>query len=341
VEHRGWHADFPGGYTRGMAQPYGDDGVDRPAPAHAPVAPLPRPARLPRPATTPAGRRTPSQDGTLLGKIETVFLRLPVTYPYLRIDGAAIGCGLPAQPVAPDEVRRVLMDEKTSFDEQDRAWRHLVTQARTAGPDWQIVALATALPGIKHQIRQREIFRNADVDAEIVCQFLDLLATIRLDRRNVCGRLIDTAIQRYRRQSMRSARPPNDHLVGQLSAEQAGDGLVSALDALAELNAAGHLGRDDARLIGYTRLVGLTIEQAATRLGLSISAATMRRTRAEEKIRTVLDHQRHAQPDRIDTPPRQRDPTRTGPSSPDTSPAATTSAPPDQHAQAQARYPTG
>lgn len=277
----------PGGHGRVMTHANGGD-VDRLTAAIGGTA-VPR-LRLPRPRM-PGTPRTPRQDTSLLGRIETAFLSLPVAYPHLHVDGAAIGCGLPAAPVTPDEARRVLTNDGTPYAEKDRGWAYLVNQARTAGPDWQIVALGTALPGLKHRIRQRGIRRDADVDAEIVCQFLTHLGHLNLTRPNICGRLVDSAVQRYLRLARRPAPPVIEQPLPDLPATP-DNGLDQTLRVLADLAATGRLRRDDARLIAYTRLVGLTIPEAAARLGIGESAATMRRTRAEAKIRNLLRGQR-------------------------------------------------
>jgi len=265
--------------------------------------PLP-PEPLPRPKPG-RKKREPRQDSSLLGRIETAFLRLPDNYPYLKVDGAAIGCGLPAEPVAPDEARRVLTDKATAYDDKDHGWRYLVAQARHAdarrgnateptAADWQLVALATALPGIKRHIRSKEIRRTADVDAEIICHVLAYLKQINLGRRNVCGRLINTAVQRYIRQTRPAERPVDpDDLTGQPDPEPGPADIEPGhpLVLLARLNAQGHLNRDDARLVAYTRLGPLTLKQAADRLRISETAATMRRIRAEAKIIQLLTGQ--------------------------------------------------
>lgn len=254
---------------------------------------------LPRPSRTPKKKkRAPRRDKSLLGQIETAFLRLPVAYPYLRVDGAAIGCGLPAEPVTPDEARTVLTDDAVGYDDKDHGWRYLVAQARTAdvhrrtatqptAADWQLVAVGTALPGLKRRIREKEIDRDEDVDAEIVCQFLDHLHNFNPARRNVCGRLINTAVQRHLRRSRPNDQPTDpawlpEHADTDPRTEDIEPG--HPLQVLARLNAQGHIGRDDARLIAYTRLGPLSVQQAAAKLGISETAATMRRIRAEGKI---------------------------------------------------------
>jgi hypothetical protein len=261
----------------------------------------PRPEPLPRPKPG-RKKRKPRQDSSLFGRIETAFLRLPDNYPYLKVDGAAIGCGLPAQPVTPDDARRVLTDDATGYDDKDHGWRHLIAQARDAdagrgkateptAADWQLVALATALPGIKRHIRSKEIRRTADVDAEIICHVLAYLKQINLGRRNVCGRLINTAVQRYIRQTRPAERPIDpDDLTGQPDPQPGPADIEPGhpLVLLARLNAQGHLNRDDARLIAYTRLGPLTLKQAAHRLHISEAVATMRRLRAEAKIVQLL-----------------------------------------------------
>jgi hypothetical protein len=246
-----------------MVERHGDGG-DRPASAGASATPLRRPGSLPRPSLTAGKRRTPRQDNSLLGKIETAFLKLPDAYPYLRVDGAAIGCGLPATRVTPDEARTALIDQATGYDDKDQGWRHLVAQARDAGTDWQLVATATALPGIKRRIREKGIVRDEDIDAEIVCQFLTRLQEIDRQPRNVCGRLIDSTVQRYVRQAVRDSQPVHDDPSSDdIAASSIDSGLDQAIDVLARLRTGGRITRDEARVVAYTRVVGLTLKQTA------------------------------------------------------------------------------
>lgn len=236
----------------------------------------------------------------LLGQIETKFRALSAADMVLDLNRIGYrGFGWVRY------VRKLLAHPDISYDQRDALWRDVVVFSRidyrSALPlraqwgtpsmtDWQTVALGLAMPGLRHAVIRRlgnpGPHERDDIHADLVQGFLTHLAKIDLQRRNVCGRLIGAGIRRARRgQQQRQAI--SQGLTDRM--DQYGDTLHDKLvDAIGTREAFNRLPLHptDRQLIQLTRLEGHTLASAAEQLGISLTAATSRRDRAEQRLAT-------------------------------------------------------
>ena len=85
-----------------------------------------------------------------LDVIEQRFLAMTAGPDPLTLDCAALGCGLPAEEVALDDLRVLLLKRRTSWITKDTVWQELVRRAHASPEPWTIVAAAMMMPGLKH-----------------------------------------------------------------------------------------------------------------------------------------------------------------------------------------------
>jgi hypothetical protein len=236
----------------------------------------------------------------------------------------AFGPGIPPAAMTATGLRRWLLADSTPYPTRDRAWAHVIIQARGIGSDgsrddeqaraYRLLALGLALPGLRgyrRRIPVRGVQDVADVHADIVTGFLIRLDSIDPTGHNLAGRLIDSAIgYAARRHQLRPADPlvvPVDPevlttLTGRLPGQYSDAGTDGAdvhgetlQDCLARhagrLRAVGARLPDlDLELIARTRLDGVPITEAAARLGIPLQAAYKRRQRAEQRLSVALQH---------------------------------------------------
>jgi hypothetical protein len=233
----------------------------------------------------------PRIDASLLGQIEVRFRSLSAAD--LVLDLQPIGNHRPV--IAQVRlVRLILGDRRTNYEDRDLIWRHLVHFANHHSPDWQLAAVGMAMPGLRHATRTRlgnpGPDQRDDIHADLVTGFLHHLTKIDIRRRNICGRLIAAGIRAARtgQQTQRTQSVGYDDtaaigvLTGQVTAANQDDvsGLIAAWQDFTHV----HLRPDDRLLIQMTRLQGADLATAARALGISVSAATSRRNRAEQRL---------------------------------------------------------
>jgi DNA-directed RNA polymerase specialized sigma24 family protein len=234
----------------------------------------------------------------LLGRIETKFRDLSAADTYLDLGPI----GYPAYGRV-RHVRKLLTHDTITHDQRDTLWRTIVTLSRTdyrsqlprraqrhttGITDWQTVALGFAIPSLRHALHHklgnpRREDRD-DVQADLVQGFLTHLAKIDLGRRNICGRLIGAGIRQARRGIRKRYRDRLDHAGGMDQyAETVHESMVDVVGVWEAFHRL-PLHPTDRRLIQMTRLQGHTLAEAADELGISLTAATSRRTRAEQRL---------------------------------------------------------
>ncbi|MEV0453793.1 hypothetical protein [Catellatospora methionotrophica] len=169
-------------------------------------------------------------------------------------------------------------------------WQHLVHSSRLEAEVWTVAALGMALPGLRRVARNcRSQWRDdvEDLQAELIAGFLDRLQTVDIRAPRICGRLIDAAVRAVRRAESagRSAQQPTS-----LTAGPAVPGLPWDHPdyVLARAVAAAVLCREEADVIGATRLGDATLAQATSALGLAKPAARRWRRQAEVRLREAI-----------------------------------------------------
>ncbi|MQA02171.1 MAG: hypothetical protein GEV07_05400 [Streptosporangiales bacterium] len=90
------------------------------------------------------------------------------------------------------ELKRLLLDRRTSRYVRDAAWRELVHRARVCGPSWTVAAVGVALPGLRRvagKLACGYTGDTADLDAEVLTGFLTALRSIDTERPKIALRL--------------------------------------------------------------------------------------------------------------------------------------------------------
>jgi hypothetical protein len=230
---------------------------------------------------------TADHDPDALDVLDSSF-RLLVTGPSpLAIDGAALGHGLPARLIPLDQLRTLLLQRSTPYAARDAAVSELLRRARHSGGAWTVGLAGVLAPGLR---RVAAALANdypgdpADIDAEVLAGLLDGIARIDPGGTRLPARLLRHAFNRAKRLrrsdrafalrnapvSPDSMAPPR--LVGHPD-------LVLAKAVLREV-----ITRDEAELIGMTRLEGIGIAQLAAANGYQLGALYLRRERAEARL---------------------------------------------------------
>jgi hypothetical protein len=222
-----------------------------------------------------------------LDVLDTSF-RLLVSGPApLAIDGAALGHGLPARLIPLDQLRALLLDHGTPYAARDTAVRELLRRARHLGGAWTVGLAGVLAPGLR---RVAAALANeypgdpADIDAEVLAGLLDGIARIHPVGTHLPARLLRHAFNRAKR-LRRSDRAFALRNVPVEPDSMAPPRLVGHPDlVLARAVSRQVITRDEAELIGMTRLEGIGIAQLAAANGYRLGALYLRRERAEARL---------------------------------------------------------
>lgn len=206
--------------------------------------------------------------------------------------------GVPQRPVLLAELRTLLLDDAAPRTVRDAVWRVLVTKAREDGPQWRLVAVGMALPGLR---RVADVFAGnwrgdvGDRDSELLAGFLERLQTIDLDRPRIAGKLIDAAERAVKVAMQRAADHAAESTVQQDEERLAvGVGLPGPMPpprpwdhpdwVLTRAVVAGVIGEEEWTLIARTRLEGCSVQSVASVLGVAPGLASSWRRRAELQV---------------------------------------------------------
>jgi DNA-directed RNA polymerase specialized sigma24 family protein len=202
------------------------------------------------------------------------------------LNGRALGHGLPSRRIGVRELVELL--PLLPPVARDTVWHELVRLARVSGEPWPTIATGLALPGLRTAAARlvRDYSGDPeDLDSELVTAFYEALAQAEVDGPMVCARLRATAYNQVRRMRY-SAR--------------AYAARARELDALPEASAlrqeghpdfvlaaairAGLITREDAELVGASRLEGTSLSAVAKSLGIPVTTAWCRRKSAETRL---------------------------------------------------------
>ena len=222
--------------------------------------------------------------------LEATFTLLTRGPAPLALDGRQVGHGLPARMLALDELRRLLLDSSLGFAARDAVLVVLVDRAKTHGGQATIALAGVLLPGLRRAIAPLTLAnpqRIWDLQAEVLAGLLEAVAafptpTRKVDR--VAARLVWASIHAAERLLDRervwhtrttggphgSAAPPRpaghpDFVL----ARAVHDGVVS---------------REDAELIGETRIGRVRLIDLARSQGAPYKTLAKRRDRAEQAL---------------------------------------------------------
>jgi hypothetical protein len=198
--------------------------------------------------------------------------------------------GLPERILPLDELRRLLLSASTTPSVRDAVWRELVVRARRDGPAWRVAAAGMAMPGLRRQAGLLAAGWHGDthdLDSELLVGFMECLARVDLDEPRICGRLVEAGVRAARK--IREAE--SDTML--IRSGDAGAVLpIRPWDhpdlVLARAVAVAVLDRDEAMLIGSTRLDHQTLAGVAAQIGISPQLASAWRGRAEKRLAQAI-----------------------------------------------------
>jgi hypothetical protein len=177
-----------------------------------------------------------------------------------------------------------------SQETRDSVWRVLILRARGDGPAWLVAAAGMALPGLRRQVAVLAgSFTGAreDLESAVVEGFVTELGRVDVTRRGLCGRLVRAGYRTGLRQVHQDA--PFEGAAGTGFASQAPRAPWGHPDfVLADAVGSGVLSREDAWLIGVTRLEDVPVDRVAAELGQLTNTVVARRRRAEHRLRDAI-----------------------------------------------------
>lgn len=216
----------------------------------------------------------------------------------LAVDGALFP-GFPGRLLPLDEVRTRLLDRDCPAATRDRVWAYLVTRAREHGGAWTVGCVGVAMPALTAtaaELCAGFAGDRADIDSEILAGFLAALPVVDLEAPAIVLRL-RWAAYRAGLAAVRDAlatpgvpieegfhsappRPPWAHPDFVLLRAVA-DGVIS---------------REEADLIGATRLDDISLHDYAAQRGMSYQACKKARLKAEYRLVDYLLDSANDQP---------------------------------------------
>jgi hypothetical protein len=171
----------------------------------------------------------------------------------------------------------------------DDVLRALVTEAQGGDEVATLVVISCLRPGLLRLVRSMGL-----PPAEAVSHAADRILRLPLSRRSIAGGLIlDVRHAAWAEWRTRKAEEPTqpDRILRMADSDGQGDTEVelSPTKQLSEIISSawrrGVLKATDANMITETRLLGLSLEDAAARRSISLAAAYSRRSRAERRLR--------------------------------------------------------
>ncbi|MCL9758664.1 hypothetical protein [Frankia sp. AiPa1] len=208
----------------------------------------------------------------------------------LALDGSTVA-GLPARPVALDELRDLLLAASCPQAVRDGAWAVLLRRSRRYGDSWTVGAAGMALPALYAvcaRLGGHSDLDPADVQAEVLTGWLEAAASIRLDLPRIAVRLRWAAYRAGLALTVAQCEIPQadpDLFQTLAEAESRSDsGLGGPEQVLTSMVAAGVLSETEADLIAATRLGEMPVSAWAARHALAPRRASRLRTQAEQRL---------------------------------------------------------
>jgi hypothetical protein len=226
-----------------------------------------------------------------LAAAEKAFTLLSCPPAPLALDGRRIGYGLPGRHIPLDELRRLLLhDRSVGYPAKDAVWGQLIDHARSWGPAWVIATVGMALPALTRmagRLCTGHARMAEDIESELLAGFLHGLrhgdlsgpapyvrlcwmawrAALRVRQADQPGEVPDLADP-----SSHTPTRPYGH-----------EELI-----LGRAVAAGVITGEQAELIAATRLGRELVETVAAEQGVAASVLRMRRRRGELKLAAAM-----------------------------------------------------
>lgn len=201
--------------------------------------------------------------------------------------------GVPGRLIAPEdgdaavglgEVRTALLRPGAVPVIADRVWRFVLWRVRAGDPQWEVVAVGLAAPGLRALLRRVACpaLEREELEQEALVGFVAGLRRVDPDQPWVCAQLLrsaDNAVHRAAYAAEQAARRRAWAPALELVRAPATDGIEAALSRAV---ASGLVDPADAELIAATRLERLSLRDAGRRLGHEQPTGLLLRRRAAE-----------------------------------------------------------
>ncbi|MGH3761314.1 hypothetical protein [Actinophytocola sp.] len=210
----------------------------------------------------------------------------------LSIDGRFFP-GLPRRRVPLNELRELLLDPGVPMPTVDLVWMHLVTRSRDEGNAWTIACVGVALPAlfaIAAELCAPYADDHRDIHAAVLTGFLSELASINLARPWILWRLRCAALRAghlFIRDALERPLPTDEDFHSSEPTPPWGHPDFVLARAVAE----GAITRDEAELIGSTRLEDYSLSAAAADAGVNVTTLQWVRGEAEARLVAWLSEQ--------------------------------------------------
>lgn len=222
---------------------------------------------------------------TPLDRVAQAFTEICSRSDIPTVSGRVIGHGLPPRAMSVRELVEVLplLEPAT----RDAIWRELIRLARDRGEPWPTIAVGIALPGLRTAAARlvRDYAGDPeDLDAELVAAFYEAITAGEVSGSMICAKLRARAYNQVRR--MRYGATSYAHrtrALGALPCTVAAPGGHPDLVLAASVRA-GVITREEAELIGGSRLEKSSLSSVARRLGVPVTTAWCRRKAAETRL---------------------------------------------------------
>ena len=235
-------------------------------------------------ATNDVNRRNGTRP-TPLDRVAQAFAEICSRTDSPTINGQVIGHGLPPRAMGVRELAEVLplLEPGT----RDAIWCELIRLAREYGEPWPTIATGMALPGLRTAAARlvRDYAGDPeDLDAELVAAFYEAVTAGEVSGPLICAKLRSTAYNQVRRirygtttYANRTRGLDTHHCTA--PAPSGHPDLVLAASVRA-----GVITRQEAELIGGSRLERTSLSSVARRLGVPVTTAWCRRKAAETRL---------------------------------------------------------
>ncbi len=203
---------------------------------------------------------------------------------------AGMVSGLPARPLPLTELRAVLLHPSTRYRVRNAAIAVLLERARREGGRWTVGLAGVLLFGLRRATSPLcDVcpHKAADIEAEALAGLVEGIAKTDPGRDRLAARLIWLARNRAKAlvaKELAEVGRPGRHLSSEVPARPYGHPDLVLVEAVAE----GVIEAGDAALIGDTRLGGMSLAEAASRIGMAVDSVRHRRRRAEARVVTWL-----------------------------------------------------
>jgi hypothetical protein len=233
-----------------------------------------------------------ARDALPLDSARTAFEWLVTGPAPLSIDGRFFP-GLPRRRVPLNDLRELLLDPGVPMPTVDLVWMHLVARSRDEGGAWTVACVGMALPAlfaIAAELCAPYADDHRDVHAAILTGFLSELASIDLARPWILWRLRCAALRAghlFIRDALERPLPTDEDFHSTEPTPPWGHPDFVLARAVAE----GAITRDEAELIGATRLEDYSLSAAAADTGVNVTTLQWVRGEAEARLVAWLSEQ--------------------------------------------------